>query len=315
MALADQINKVVCGAAGLIGSGLKGCAIDPANIKHLFALQAGTKLTGEITRASLRDLEKQGKLIPLNDAYDVTWASEENQVQTSPSLGLKSKIRSGLYELTAMFENGIYFQKVLSSMEGSGRWDIILIDDEDQMFGTTGRNDEFKGFRTGMFAVNPYTFKTGSEGGKTSVTIQFARSAEFDKDPAYVTTDGLDFLPSDIDGVNQVRLDVSGLTNASSTIVSKTVLDKDNDTFVSGLSAADFLVKVNGTTATLGSVTEDAITKTYSIPLTSPASLATDDQVEVLLYDSANSRRVIEVGAVPDEVLYQSKEFTGVVTA
>lgn len=200
-------------------------------------------------------------------------------------------------------------------MEGQGRWDIILVDDEDQMWGTTGRNDEFKGFRTSMFAVNPYMFKTGSEGGKTSVTIQFQRSSEFDKDPAYVTTDGLDFLPSDIDGVNQIRLDVSGTVDAATSITVRTVLDKDNNTFVSGLTAAEFLVKVNGTTATLGSVTEDAVAKTYTIPITSPAALNTDDDVEVLLYDNANSRRVIEVGTAPDEVLYQSKEFTKVVTA
>lgn len=313
MALKDQINKVVCGAAGLIGSGLKGCSIDPANIKHLFALAAGTKITGEITKELLRTLQKEGKLVPLNDCYDVTWANEEAVVQTSPSLGLKSKIRSGLYELTAMFENGMYFQKVLSSMEGSGRWDIVLIDDEDNMWGTTGRSDEFKGFRTGMVSVNPYSFKTGSEGGKTSVTIQFARSAEFDKDPAYVTTDGMDFLPSDIDGVNQVRLDVSGLTSGSTTIKVKTVLDKDNNTFVSGLAVGDFLVrKSDGSTITVSAVTENTVTKDYD--LTVPA-LTLDEIIEVLLYDTGNNKRVIEVGTSPDEVLYQSKEFTGVVTA
>lgn len=311
MALKDQLNTIACGVSGLIGSGRLGCPIDPENIKHLYALQAGTKFTADMDRASVRLLQKQGKLIPLLDAYDVTWSNEENQVETSASLGIKNKSRSGLYELTAMFANGIYFQKVLKSMEGQGRWDIVLVDDAENMFGTSGKNDEFKGYKAGMFAVNPYTFKAGSDSGKTSVTIQFTRSSEFDNDVAYIASESLDFMPSEIDGSNQVRLDLSGLSNASTSIVARTVLDKDNNTYVGGLTLAEFLVKVNGTTITPTGITEDAPNKQYSFTVT---ALATDDDVEVSLYDTANSRSIIESGTAPDETLYQSQTAKGVVT-
>jgi hypothetical protein len=312
MALQEQLNTVECGASGLIGSGRLGCPIDPENIKHLYALQAGTKITGTLDRAAIRTLQKDGKLVPLLDAYDVTWSSEENQVETSASLGVKSKSRSGLYELTAMFANGIYFQKVLKSMEGQGRWDIILVDDAENLFGSTGRNDEFKGFKVGMFAVNPYTFKSGSDSGKTSITIQFTRSSEFNQDVAYIAAESLDFMPSDIDGVNQVRLDLSGLANASTSIVAKVVLDKDNKTYIGGLALSEFLVKVNGATITPSGVTEDAANKQYTFTV---AALNTDDSVEVSLYDSGNNKGIIEVGTAPDEVLYQSKTATGIVAA
>lgn len=312
MALQDQLNTVECGASGLIGSGRLGCPIDPENIKHLYAVASGTKISGDINRTLVRSLQKQGKLVTLLDAFDVTWSNEENQVETSASLGIKSKSRSGLYELTAMFANGIYFQKVLKSMEGQNRWDIILVDEADNMFLSSAATDEAKGFRGGMFSVNPYSFKSGNESGKTSVTIQFTRSKEFNSDVAYVASESLDFIPSDMDGANQVRLDLSGMAAAGTSIIAKTVIDKDNNTFVGGLAVANFLVKVNGTTVTPSGITEDAANKQYTLTV---AALALDDVVEVSLYDTVGSLPVIEVGTSPDEVLYQSKVATAIVPA
>lgn len=311
MALADQINTVAGGANALIGSGRKGTPIDPENLKHLYVIEAGYKFTGTINRALIRSLQKTGKLVPLLDAYDVTWSNEENQMRTAPNSGIKKKTRAGLYEMTAMFDSGIFFQKVLESMEGSNRWQVIVIDDENQLFGSTGKNDEFKGYHAASFSVNPYQFKQGTEGGTTSVTIQFGRSSEINRDVAYITPDNLDFLPSDVDGVNQVRLDLGALTNAATSFTVKTVLAKDNSTFVAGLAASNFLVKVNGATVA-ATLAEDAEAKTYT--LTVPA-LATEDSVEVKLYDSVGNASVIEVGTAPDDILYQSKEVTGVVTA
>lgn len=310
--LAEQINTVAGGAAALIGSGRKGTPIDPENLKHLYVIEAGYKFTGTITRALIRSLQKTGKLIPLLDAYDVTWSNEENQMRTAPNSGVKKKTRAGLYEMTAMFDSGIFFQKVLESMEGSNRWQIIAIDDENQLFGATGKNDDFFGWHAASFTVNPYQFKQGTEGGTTSVTIQFGRSSEINRDVAYVQPDQLDFLPSDIDGVNQARIDLGGLVNAATSFTARTVLAKDNSTFVAGLTLSDFVIKKNGATITPSAIAEDAESKKYTFTVT---GLATDDKIEVKLYDSSGNSSVIAVGTSPDDVLYQSKEVTGVVTA
>lgn len=312
MALQDQLNTIECGAEGVVGSGSLGCPIDPENIKHIYAVSSGTKITTTLDRALVRTMQKAGTLIPLLDAFDVTWTPEENQLETSPSLGIKSKGRTGLYELTAMFANGTHFQKVLKSMEGQNKWDIIVIDEDDNIFGTEGKNGEFKGFRTSMFAVNPYKFKSGAEGGKTSATMQFSRSNEFNEAMTGIMSETLDFIPSDMDGVNEIKLSLSGLTAASTGIVVKTVLDKGRTHFVGGLAVADFLVKVAGATVVPSGIVEDSDAKTYSLTV---AALSADQSVEVVIYDTAGNSRRIEVGTSPDEVLYQSKEVTGVVTA
>lgn len=308
--LRDQINTVAGGAEALIGSGRLGTPIDPENIKHLYLVEAGYKFTTEITRAVIRGLQKTGQAVPLLDCYDVAWAPEENQRRTAPNSGTTKKARAGLYALTAIFANGIHFQKVLESLEGSNRWQLIVVDDEDNLFGSTGRNDEFKGWHVANFEVNPYQFKQGAEGGTTSVYIQLGRSSEINKDIAYITPDHLDFLPSDIDGVNQVRLDMAAPA-AGTSIVVKTVLDKDNSTFIAGLTATNFMVKVAGVTVE-ATVAENAEAKTYTF--TVPAMTA-EQTVEVKLYDTAGNSSVIAVGTAPEDVLYQSKEVTGVVTA
>lgn len=309
--LADQINTVEGGANALIGSGRLGTPIDPENIKHLFLLEAGYKFQTEITRQLFRSLQKEGKLIPLLDCYDVAWAPEENQRRTAPNSGMTQKARAGLYALTAIFANGIHFQKVLASLEGSNRWQLVVADDEDNLFGSTGRNDEFKGWHVANFEVNPYQFKQGTEGGTTSVYIQLGRSSEINKDIAYIMPKFLDFLPSEIDGVNQVRLDMAAPA-AGTSITVKAVLDKDNSSFVSGLTADNFLVKANGVTVEVTNATENPEAKTYTLTV---AALTAEQTVEVKLYDSSANSSVIAVGEAPFDVLYQSKEVTGVVTA
>lgn len=309
MSLINQLNTVVCGAAGFLGSGTKGCKLDPTNIIAFWLLPAGMAITEEVTRQSVLELQKSGNLVVLPNAYNVEWNSEENVTSESPNLGLQSLVREGKYNFTAQFDNGVQFQKVLSSLAGQGRWDVVLLDDADNLWGTEDRAGNFRGFRTSMVAHNPYNFLAGTEGAKTSLTIQMARPREFNDSVAVVTAESMDFYPSDLDGANEVVLNIVGTSEGSVTV--RTVL-MDNNTFVDGLSQGDFLVKANGATVDAVNVEANPTDKTYTL---SAAGLTADAVVEVKLYDSASNSQVIAVGASPDEVLYQSREVTGVITA
>lgn len=309
MTLLNQLNTVVCGAAGLIGSGTKGCKLDPSNIASLLLLPAGVAITEKLTRESILEMQKAGKLVVLPNTYDVEWANEENVVSESPSRGTQSLVREGKYNLTAQFDNGMQFQKVLASIAGQNRWDVLLVDDADNIWGTEGANGSFRGFRSSMVAHNPYNFRSGAEGAKTALQIQFARPREFNKNVAVITAETLDFWPTDLDGANEVVLTITNSSEGSLEV--RTVL-MDNDTFVDGLSSGDFLVKANGSTVNPTSVTAVPERKAYTL---SAAGLSADDVVEITLYDTASNSNVIAVGASPDEVLYQSREVTGVITA
>ena len=302
------MNAVICGAAGLVGSGTKGCKIDPENIAALLAFPAGTVITEELTRESIRQMQKEGNLVVLPNIYDMVWAPEENQLVTSPSRGFQSLAREGLYSFTAQFDNGIHFQKTLTSMTGRN-WEIVLVDVADNMWGTEIPNGGgFKGFRTSFFAANPYIFKTGTEGGHTELAVQFARSRELNAHAAVITAEQLDFLPTDLDGVNEVSLQIASL--AAGDVQVRATL-QDNDTFIDGLSESDFLVKADGATVAVTTATADASTKSYTLD----AAVSADQRVEITLYDSSNNSPVVETGTAPDEFLVSSSSVTGVVTA
>ncbi|WP_424493891.1 hypothetical protein [Salinimicrobium sp. GXAS 041] len=313
MALRDILGTVNCGASGVIGSGLRGCPIDLENITNFGFLKPGTILT-DFSRETLRTLQKEGKYIPLLNGFDTTWNNEENQMETAENSGKMSKSRDGLYSFTATFTNGLFFQKVLKSMDGQNRWDVLLIDDAGTVAGTSRDKDEFRGFRVQMFSTNPYTPKAGATSAKTSVTIQLANSNEVNMYADWITADNYDFDITTVDGVNQVNLlPVSGFVAASTSLVVKPVLDMDNHTLASGLAVENFLVKVNGNPVTPASVTENASVGTYTIELAS--ALSAEDKVEVVLYNSSANQRVIEVGTSPEEILYQSKELVEVAAA
>lgn len=301
------MNAVICGAAGLVGSGTRGCKIDPENISALIAMPAGVSITEELTRESIRELQRAGNLVVLPNVYDATWSNEETQLVTSPSRGLQSIGRTGLYGGTFQFDNGIHFQKTLSSMSGRN-WEVFLVDDADNIWGTEAADGTFKGFRTSLFSVNPYVFRTGTEGGKTELAIQFARSKEFNDNVAVITAEQLDFLPTDLDGVNEVSLQIMSL--AAGDVQVRTTL-QDNDTFIDGLSEDNFLVKADGATVAVTTATADASTKSYTLD----AAVSADQRVEITLYDSSNNSPVVETGTAPDEFLVSSSPVTGVVTA
>lgn len=309
MALLNQLNRVVCGAAGFIGSGTKGCKLDPSNIAAFILLPIATSISEELTRELVLEMQKKGSLIVLPNAYNVEWNSEENITSESPTQGIQSLVREGKYSFTAEFDNGVQFQKVLSSLAGQGRWDVLLVDDADNIWGTEGRDGSLRGFRTSMVAHNPYTFLAGTEGAKTSLTVQLARPREFNQSVAVITAESLDFYPSDLDGANEVVLTI--VNSSVGALEVRTVL-MDNDTFVEGLTADDFLVKANGATVDATNVAAKPETKSYTV---TAVGISADDIVEIKLYDSASNSPVIAVGASPDEVLYQSREVTGVITA
>lgn len=310
MTLQEQLSTVKGGTENVIGSGRLGRKITAQTIKHFYFMPTGTILTQALSRSYIRTLQKAGKLIPMMNVYNVAWANEENTINQAPNSGVKSKGRRGLPELTGSFDNGEFFRKVIQSMEGENRWDVIIIDEDETQF-LPSYNGVPRGFKVGMFSMdnNPL----GGEDGKASFTIQFTKPLEFSKYLDWITDDLVDYVPSEIDGANQVRLAVSGAVAASTSLKVKTVLDNDNDTFIAGLTKDNFLVKVNGATRTVSDAVADPIAKTYTLTIDTAPNV--DETVIAQLYNSADNQPVVQIGTEPDDILVQSKEAVAVAAA
>lgn len=314
MALIDIISTLNCSLGSVLGTGSRGCDFNFENVESMALIPSGTRIPSDATydRDYVLDLQKKGEWIPLNNIYDATWTPEEDQVETSESKGLESVTRKGLYKLEIMFKNGLYNQKVINSLAGFGRWDVILFDEDgNQMH--VDLSSGIKGFSTGRFSVSPIEFKNGTNSMKTKIVMQFTKSKEFGADIGFIGEDSIPFNPDEILGVNQIRLSIpSAPIDGATTIAVKTVLDKDGSSFPKGLLQDNYLVRVNGATVVASGISEDSINKINF--LTVPA-LNVGDVVTVGIYDTANSLGVIATGISPDEILYQSTTATTTVVA
>lgn len=315
MAVSDIIDKLSCSLADALGTGLRGCDFNFENLESIALLPRGTKIPASAAydRSYVRTMQKEGKWIVLNRVYSFEWQTGDDEVETSDTKGIEAVTRKGLYKFEAMFKNGIYQQKVLNSLDGFGRWDIILFDEEGNQLHVTTSDGGITGFVTGRFSVSPILFKNGTNTGKTRLVVQFTKSKNFNQDIGYIGASDLPFDPDEIEGINQIRNTIpSAPTNAATTIVVKSVLDKDGSTFPSGLTSSDFLVKVDGATVAVSGAVADNVAKTYT--LTVPA-LSTGEVVTVDLYDTPNTTTIISVGSEPDDILYQAKTVTTTVVA
>ncbi|MGB7842331.1 MAG: hypothetical protein WBL21_06040 [Salinimicrobium sp.] len=310
MTIQEQLSTVKGGTDSFIGSGPLGRKITAQTIKHFYFLATGTILTEALSRSYIRTLQKAGKLIPLMNVYNVAWANGENEVGTAPNSGVESMNRRGLPKLTGSFDNGEYFRKVIQSMEGNNRWDVIIIDEDETQF-LTSYSGVPRGFKVGMFAMD--NTPLGGDEGKASFTIQFTKSLEFSKYLDWITDDLVDYVPSEIDGSNQVRLSLSGAVAAATTLTVKTVLDNDNDTFIAGLTKDNFLIKVDGATRTVSDAVADPVTKTYALTIDTAPNV--DQKVVAQLYNSADNQPVVQIGTEPEDILVQSREAVAVAAA
>lgn len=313
--LSDIIDSLGCSLASALGTGLKGCDFNFENLESVVLLPAGFTIPANAAydRSYIRSLQRAGNWIPLNRVYSFDWQTGDDEVETSDSKGTEAVARKGLYKFEAMFRNGIYQQRVLNSLEGDNRWDLLLFDEDGNQLHVTKSSGGIGGFAAGRFSVSPIQFKNGTNSMKTRLTVQFTKTAQFNNDIGFIGSDQMTFNPDEIDGINQCRLSIPNApADTDTTVVVKAVLDKDGTTFVSGLVQDDFIVKVNGTTVVISALTENSADKTYT--LTIPA-LSSTQTVLVSMYDNSESTAVTQVGAEPDDVLYQAKDVSTVVTA
>ena len=310
--LSTILNLVLCGINDLLGAGLQGCDFDFGNVKQVRIQKKGFTIPADAdyNKAYLRQAQQDGNIVMVLDGvYDFTWNTGEDSTEDAESTGLSSVTRKGIYAVSFKFRKGLYHQKVLNSLDG-GNFDVVLVDESGNELFTQTSTGGVKGFSTSMIAVDPIMFANGTTSQKTGVRMQFSNSTQFNKSLAWNSAEQLDFVYDEITGANQVAVSVpTAPSNSDTTVVVKTVLARGGS-FVGGLTAANFLVKVNGAGAAPTAAVADSSAGTYTLTI---PTLSTSDKVEVSLYDSAANSSIVIVNPSADDVLYKSNTATTVV--
>lgn len=308
MILSTIIDKNSGCGGGAANTGKLGCKIEFATPLHLIGLLAGTIIPAvtDFNKAYIQTLIKAGTAIPLIGADAFEDMSGEDSINTN-SAGIERVTLKGLPKYKLTYQEGNAFYKEISKLTSFKNLDFIVGDSEGNWKMVELSNGDFKGFRAGQVNALKTTDRTqGGDPESKSITVQFLSRLEWDTNFGIVTRANVDFDAEDITGVNGVNLSFSKApANLETTIKVVAKLSADNNTLVTGLLAANFLVKRNG--ATISSTVVEA-NGVYTLTVTAHA---TSDVLTVDLYDSVANKDII----LSSDVLYRSETITATVIA
>jgi hypothetical protein len=307
MGLISQIvNNLSCGANELMGTGTKFCPQDIENPTVVVFAEKGTKIApaDDFNLAYLQDLQQKGQVIILNGVVSFTDNTAENETGTRESTGIKYGTMLPPYDFTFVFDNGIHFYKALAKLEGSKNYDMFIFDVKNDMFGALDRQGNFRGLDCQYVGVGSY--KIGKENAQ-NLMVQLSRS-DFDNNVAWIANENLDFTAEqDLDGYNDIDITLTAPANADTALSIKVYAKANNKLVaVSGLAKEDFLLKVDGASVAISSLSQEAIDGEYT--LTVPA-FSTGKAVSLQLYDLVINASIINV----DGTMYKSNVATTVV--
>lgn len=296
--LANILNLVACGAAAVLGTGTNGCRPFFKKVASIWLVPSGFVLDGAETLnlAYVQLLQAQGNLIILKGIENFTDNTPDNVTEEFES-GIKKHVRKAKYEFLAQFSKGMYFNAALDYLNSDGSYDAVLVDIEGNILGTQSNSGSLKGFSLGMLQKQKLTWATDSTAQREGIAFQMTVPNEFDRDYVYVQNTQLDFNPENLDGVNEVVLNLSVPATAATTLTVVASRKQDSGAFT-GAAFGDFLVTKNGVTSNPTAAPESPA-GTYVLTV---GAVTTNDVITVRLYDNSNNRSIINLAAT----LYKS---------
>jgi len=296
--LSDILNKVSCGASGLLGNGGKFCPIDIDTPKLIILSEKGLKVAPGDTfdLAYIQTKQQEGKMHVFKGVVNFTDNTPENELGTYDATGEKYLTMKAPYELTFMFDRGLYSYKALVKYESNGQHDIWIFDVKNDLFMAKDQLGNGRGLNAGLVTIGKYGI--GKENSQ-SMTVQINR-ADFDNNVAWISNEELDFTAEqDLDGWNDVEITMTAPANLATT-VAFTVKAVSNNKLVplEGLLVGDLLYQVDGVTVVPSALTAGTNPGEYTITV---AALATAEVLTLRLYDTA-TKLIVNL----DGVLYKS---------
>lgn len=304
MALSDILNKGACGLDTQRGFNTsKGCAIPFKDITELWVTPVGFEFDGtrEFNEAYVREVQADGNLTVLKNVQLFENQSTENQFSTS-NRGFKELAIEGIYEYKAHFEEDIWFNTVLGSLEGKRNKRVFLVSNG-SIFGTEGATEKnYRGFLAYSITRGIQMFTQGTDAAKQYLEIQFASKKEIDDRPVVLSEDVLTFSTDDIEPIVDVGLsfNIQPVDGNSNLIVNAVNTRGSEELSVNGL---EFNVTVND--SLLQGIVPSNNESPYQIPLLMTI-LSAGDVVTVEL------RGVVDVQG---DCLYTSNKITTTVGA
>lgn len=285
------INKVSCGVAELLGTGLKFCKFNLRTPSVIVLLEKGYKILpgDDFNLEYVQELQQKGKATVLKGVIDFVDGTPDNDYVTRAATGKQSLTLKHPYMWTFTFDNGLNFHKAIAKLESNEQYDIILFDDKGDALLAQDSQGNGRGLDLGVLSTGKYVI--GNENSQ-SIMVQVDRF-NFDNNAAWITNENLDFVAGqDLDGYNDVEITLSAPANLATT-VAFTVSAISNNKLVAleGLVVGDLRYTVDGAPVVPSALTVVA-PGSYTITV---AALATGEVLTLKLYDATLPADIINL--------------------
>jgi len=278
MALSNQIIVVPSSKADLLGTGLEATGFDWDRVETIELSARGytynniSNPTGDQTLATVQAAQVKGDLIILQGIKSFKITAVEPQINTADGSGYKTVTGELPYEYEVMFDNnGVNLWKALRKLNSKDAYNCAFYDVEgNKIFTSNKAGDVFKGFQTKMLFTGQYKGKEGNNPAEVKMNIQLADNGEMERQ-VWISGDVLNFdAKSDLDGVNDLYLEITSTVTSTSTSLSFTNTLGDRSQYVAGIPLTNWVIKKVTTGGQViyqipTSVSENAVTKTYTL--------------------------------------------------
>jgi hypothetical protein len=256
MALADllaQLDVVACDAGDVKGTGLAGCPFDWDRIETVEFSAKSFRYSDAQDLDYIKEQQQLGNLVIVKGYESFTQNTPDPNVNTVEGSGFKQVTGEMPTEFTGVLNNGVVNWKALRTLNGKDNYNVAFYDVAGNKIFTRTKGGEVKGFGLKMLFTGTYKGKEGNNPSMQTQLMQFSDLLEMER-MVYITSNQLDFDPSDLDGANDVNIVIDPVSVAATTLTFKpTLLDRTH--LVEGLTLANVLVKKDGVVVTPSGLT------------------------------------------------------------
>lgn len=274
-----KLNDPVCASIGS-NTGIPTCSITPKNIVGAIFLPKGTALTAAEVATSAAFITKLQTLVlnpvatrayPIGPFVELSDKSEET-LYTTTGYGVKQFVREGKigYQFGIM-AGGLHLQKALRAFNHTQAHDVLLVDQENVVYGCDDGAGGMKGFSIEEFYANPWKVTDGSNPTKFMIDFMFLDTKELNDDIVYLKLE--QNFHSSIKGNIDVELVLVSQTSTKAVIKVQTVGTKTNLYGAYSDDLDDLAVWTctkAGTAVTPTGVVAVAATEAFEFTLTTP---------------------------------------------
>lgn len=252
---------------------------------------------------------QKGNFVPFLGARAYTQNTPETTFSESDN-GIKLPVRNGKPEFQYEYVKTVHYNKIAYSHNSYRGGNVILTFDNGAIFlAETTDKTQLKGFDLAMQNTASFMFKTGSEPGKTMLTIQLENEDEYNLQGVVLSREQLGFnINTDIFGVIETNITLDEVS-AGNTINASVNALANGAVNIEGLAANNLRVIIEGTAEAPASISYNDVDGKYEI--TTTTAMTAGDEVYVELYDTDNDVNV----AIANELLYKGKSSTATVVA